>query len=404
MAAIARQTDPNGLSGLSNFGATCYMNSALQSLLATPSFVAYLMHSNILLTDIEKNIISSDFKKHERANTTDDTFTIDPDEITKRAKKTLPYKLREIAIQYWKINCEIKPVQFRQTVIRELPYFSENIQHDTQDFLQQLIDNIHESTCGLGKIALDYTENETKLLEMDKLKTNNKSIEFLAEYYAIIGNDKKTYYEMRAKQKWIETLQKSYSVINDIFSGMFMDTIECNNCKNIQYKFDTFNFITLSVPENVDDKKTEYTLDELFVHYINNETLSGTNQYNCEFCKSKQDATKHSYIYQLPSVLIILIKKWQKHNGNIFKSNIKVSYEHTFNPQPYTTQYTQTDKKYELYSVIRHSGGANGGHYYTYNKNALNKSWYMHDDGNVFEVDNNDPLNCNGYVLCYTHI
>ena len=361
MATNAKQSDPNGLSGFSNISATCYMNAALQSLFHTPKFVAYLIHSeSTILTDLEKN--------------------------TQEVKKTITYKLREIAIQYWKVNCEIRPLQLRQAIIRELSYFSENIQHDTQDFLYQLIDNIHEAT--KTKLQLEYTEEETKLIEQ---LSDNKI------------QDMKKYYEIKAKQKWNETLNKSYSVINDIFTGMCMDTFECNNCHNLRYKFDTFNFLTLSVPENVDEKKTSYSLNELLTYYNQGETLCGNNQYNCEYCKSKQDAVKKSYIYQLPSVLIILIKKWQKHNGNIFKSNIKINYDHIFDPHPYITQYTQTNN-YELYSVLRHSGGANGGHYYTYNKNAMNNLWYMHDDGNVYAVENNEPLDSNGYVLFYEKV
>ena len=54
--------------------------------------------------------------------------------------------------------------------------------------------------------------------------------------------------------------------------------------------------------------------------------------------------------------------------------------------------------------MLRHSGGANGGHYYTYNKNALNNLWYMHDDGNVYAVESNEPLDSNGYVLFYEKV
>jgi ubiquitin C-terminal hydrolase len=96
-----------------------------------------------------------------------------------------------------------------------------------------------------------------------------------------------------------------------------------------------------------------------------------------------------------------MIKKYQKFNGSILKTNVKINYPHILDIKEYMSEYVDTDTKYELYSVIRHSGGVDGGHYYTYSKNMINGLWFLHDDGDVFNVDESEPLNCNGYILFY---
>lgn len=388
-----------GLSGFSNFGATCYMNAALQSLCNTKPLLSYIIkQESKILNHLDGNVKNT--KNEESFNRREATT------------KTLTYNLHKIMVQYWKVNCEIRPVKFKKTIDVEMDYFKGGgVQHDTQDFLQNLIDNIHEAvkTNNDNKIVLSEYENKLSNIDMDihtAKKDNN--IDVLRQNMIVKSNmildNREQYFNACTKQKWKDYLCKGYSVINDIFSGMFIDTFECKTCNYVRYKFDTFNLLTLSIPQKIDENKNEYTLDDLFVYYTQNENLEGKEQYNCEYCCVKRDAIKKSYIHQFPDTLVILIKKWQQHNGTIFKSNIKIKYNHIFNIQPYITQYNQNNTIYELYSVIRHTGGTNGGHYYTYNKNLLNNLWYLHDDGDVFHVDDAEPLNCNGYILFYRKI
>ena len=67
---------------------------------------------------------------------------------------------------------------------------------------------------------------------------------------------------------------------------------------------------------------------------------------------------------------------------------------------------------YELYSILIHSGGAFGGHYYTYIKSFDDNKWYCFNDSRVQEINVNDiPNNVFGgeksasaYMLMYRKI
>ena len=52
-----------GLVGLSNLGNTCYMNSALQCLLNTPTLTEYFLTCPALVANAERNAMSRSFKK-----------------------------------------------------------------------------------------------------------------------------------------------------------------------------------------------------------------------------------------------------------------------------------------------------------------------------------------------------
>jgi ubiquitin carboxyl-terminal hydrolase 47 len=57
----------------------------------------------------------------------------------------------------------------------------------------------------------------------------------------------------------------------------------------------------------------------------------------------------------------------------------------------YIDQYLQDGEYvYELYSIMIHSGGAMGGHYYAYIKNFMTNRWYNFNDSSVKEIDESD--------------
>ena len=67
---------------------------------------------------------------------------------------------------------------------------------------------------------------------------------------------------------------------------------------------------------------------------------------------------------------------------------------------------------YELYSILVHSGGAYGGHYFTFIKSFEDGKWYNFDDSTVREIDANDipaktfggSKSSNAYMLLYRQV
>lgn len=269
---------------------------------------------------------------------------------------------------------------------------------------------IHDEIKGEGDITLDDPEEVEYKLMYDRCEKNinnnnndtleNKQI-LLDKLYELDRKNHQLFLKIMSINSWHSNIKNSYSVINDIFSGQSLTTYTCNECKKSNYKFERFDILTLHLPENMNLNIREYKIETLLENYISSEELKGENQYRCMFCSTKTDAIKSNIIYHLPSTMVLMIKKYQNYMGRIIKSNAKINYNHILDISPYIYDNNIGTNTYELYAIITHSGSTCGGHYYTYAKNPINNLWYLYDDSDVYYVDDDEPLECNGYVLFY---
>ena len=103
-----------GVCGFYNFANTCYMNSGLQCLLATPTIVKYFT----------------------------DSFELDKDcfDIAVLVAKFQPL-LRDVWAGDYNL---LKPMSFKETLSMAHPQFAGAHQHDCQEFLALLLDTMHE--------------------------------------------------------------------------------------------------------------------------------------------------------------------------------------------------------------------------------------------------------------------
>lgn len=414
---ILKMITTRGLSGSSNLGNTCYMNATLQLLSGTAPLLSYIISKNSpIKKDIEQSILDSLFieneKKNESAQEKED-FMISQEDIMMKVKQTLTYQLRTVLKYMWAHNCEVEPKKFKRAVNKQLPFFDGMRQHDAQEFLTALLDKIHENTKLQAKIVTSYDQQkeqlEEKIIQLDKKledarntkdKVSMKSV--IDELEKIYKFDRDAYFHVKMIITWKNILASSlHSIINDIFSGTFLITTECDVCKKEYHKFERFDIFMLHLPEEIDVDKQSYTLSELMQNYVTPERMIDKNRCMCEYCYEKTESVRRHMIYQQPNTLIIMIKKYQKYQNRIIKSNIKIIYDHELDISPYMYTGSKGCKKYELYSVIRHSGGCGGGHYYAYTKNPLNDLWYLFNDGNVYGVEPEEAINSNGYVLAY---
>lgn len=402
---ILAKVTTRGLSGLSNMGNTCYMNAALQTLSVTKPLISYFLSPrSSILNNIESRILKDKYTEHEKYMKEvgiDEELEVDPDEVEREIENTLTYKLKMTFNAMWKRNCKITPRTVKSCVDELSIRFNGSKQHDSHDLLNFIIDRTHEEIKGDAIIDItDSNEIENKMLldsyylELDKALDQEGKKTILDKIYDMDKKNNRTFLSILSTSAWRSNLKNAYSVINDIFSGQSLSTIICKECKNISYKFERFDVLTLHLPSMT---QTEYKLEELLKAYVLDEELTGENKYNCCYCATKTDAVKSNIIYQQPSTLVLMIKKWD----NVGMNDIKINYGHELNMEPYMHEYSNNNKLYELYATIKYSGNGNVGHYYTYAKNPINDLWFLHDDGNVYNVEDDEPLKCNGYILFY---
>ncbi|CAD8088197.1 unnamed protein product [Paramecium primaurelia] len=175
---------------------------------------------------------------------------------------------------------------------------------------------------------------------------------------------------------------KLLNVIDKYLKGQIVSEIICKNCyKKSQIMED---FITLSLA-----LMKINTINQSLDEFLNDELIQ---DYKCDNCYQKKTAIKKTKITKLPQYLIIHLKRFKffpKYNKII--QHVKFSFESTF----YGINYS-------LVGIIVHSGSLEQGHYYSYCKRQ--NKWWLFNDQKTKQVNNNDVLQQQAYILFYQQL
>ena len=276
-----------GISGLTNLGNTCYLNAILQPLANTTPFLVYMIN------DSYKDTIVKNIKKEDLMDTTSGYVT-------------------ELFKCMWREICTISPKKIKTKIGKLNDIFEGNTQNDSQEVLGCILDSIHEETKYKVNITFNYDETISGFIEqlklLEQLKQNytndDKNIGLIDDQINCLvklNRNKYTFY--CAAKYWEKYVSNSYSIITDLFTGLFYTKTVCNTCGNISEAFDPF--VTLSVEIKGD---TPSTLENCLTQFSKEELLKGDDSYSCNKCKIKVEANKRIHIWQAPEILIIHLK------------------------------------------------------------------------------------------------
>jgi ubiquitin C-terminal hydrolase len=180
--------------------------------------------------------------------------------------------------------------------------------------------------------------------------------------------------------KLLEVLETE---LKGIYYGETKTCIVCLKCKGTKNVLEEFNSINLSI--------TSDNLTDIFMKYLEKETHTDPESlYYCEHCKSNQTFEKKISLNKLPSTLILILKRYTFTGSKILS---EVSFGDTLTIRE---SITGDIKRYNLSSVINHSGNLYNGHYTNFK--IINGKCLFIDDQRVGikEYDCKDA-----YVLFY---
>jgi ubiquitin carboxyl-terminal hydrolase 8 len=333
-----------GLTGIRNFGNTCFMNSILQCLTSTEKLV------NFFLDDKYKMDLNRTNNLGFRGEIADEFYVI----------------VKAI----WGGNYRIiSPFILRSTIGQFNQQFISNDQQDSQELLLFLLDGLHED---LNRIVRRPKIAEIKDDETEKMSDRDA-----------------------ANASWNIHLSINNSIIVDLFQGQFKSTVTCSTCSKKSVKFDAFMYLTLPLlPRHCN----LYQCLELF---LQPEQMTGESQWKCPRCKQYRNAVKKIDIWKLPPILIIHLKRFKYHGVWRDKVTTLVDYPlENLNLEKFSLN--KPANKYHLYGISNHIGNLDGGHYTAMCRHFIFKKWFRFDDSNVKEINDLSTLNsATSYILFY---
>jgi len=331
-----------GLSGLSNLGNTCFVNSCMQVLSHTYEL------NELLETDI--------FKK----------------KIQNKYESAILIEWNNLRKILWNENCIVSPGKFISTLqkvahVKNNDTFTGYSQNDVSEFLLFIIDCFHISLA--RQIKMNISGNPEN-------KTDDIAIK-------CFDMTKKMY-------------SKEYSEIWNIFYAIHVsEIISLETGEQLQITPEPYFMINLSIPK----KNKNTTLIDCFDLYSEGETIEGENAWYNDKTKEKVNIQKKISFWSFPNILVIDLKRFNERNQ---KNQILVDFPiEELDLSKYVIGYKKNSYKYELFGVCNHGGGVSGGHYTSFVKNA-NGKWYHFNDTSVTIVEHDKTIvSPKAYCLFY---
>jgi len=170
-------------------------------------------------------------------------------------------------------------------------------------------------------------------------------------------------------------------------------------------------------------KKQAVHLDACFDQFAEEELLTGDDQWYCNKCTEHRDSHKKLELFMAPKILMLQLKRFTSKKGasssgksgffNLAYAQIcqqeKVDELVDFPIEGLdVSKYVKQDfaalgqsPYYDLFGVVNHFGGLNGGHYTAYCKNSLDNAWYNFNDSSVSGASQSRVVSDAAYVLFY---
>ncbi|CAN6586672.1 unnamed protein product [Malus baccata var. baccata] len=315
-----------GYVGLKNQGATCYMNSLLQTLYHIPYFRKAVYHMPTTENDMPSGSIPL-------------------------ALQSLFYKL-----QYNGSSVATKEL----TKSFGWDTYDSFMQHDVQELNRVLCEKLEDKMKGtvvegtIQQLFEGHHMNYIECINVDYKSTRKESFYgniFLHKFQLLrVGN--------------ILECQCMPLVSSFYFVDLQLDV---KGCRDVYASFDK---------------------------YVEVERLEGDNKYHAEE-HGLQDAKKGVLFIDFPPVLQLQLKRFEYDfmRDTMVKINDRYEFPLQLDLDRENGKYLSPDSDksvrnlYTLHSVLVHSGGVHGGHYYAFIRPTLSDQWYKFDDERVTKED-----------------
>ena len=328
---------PTGLVGLSNIGATCYMNATLQSFSAVE-----FLRNELLIPEFYQKL-----------------------ENNKESEMRLTFALAEVFKNLWDNSDrkDYQPEYFKNVISDMKPLFKGITANDPNDLILFMLDTMHsELKCKDYNIIVD-----TNFIP------NKHNFEEVYKYFSNYS------------------LSKNKSIIFDIFFGC-ATTVTCcmdSKCRIQTYNFQVNNIIFFPLEEVRKFKnKNNETPVTIYDYFDFNQRYEIYKSFFCSGCNNNNTTviSFSKYLFA-PKVLIINLNR-----GKGIQFNVKFNFEEYIDIKNYVYG-KDSPHNYELIAVICHYGeSGTGGHFIAFCKHfVINEyKWYKFNDSFVTECNFNE--------------
>lgn len=221
------------------------------------------------------------------------------------------------------------------------------------------------------------------------------------EFWQFLLNEFHSDYERVAKKAGVQT-ENCKCIAHATFSGQLESSVVCGSCRAVTKTVDPLVDLSLEV-NNLNNRSLYDCLDQ-FTH---NEALDV--KYKCQSCQEETKAHRSLRLKKIPPVLSIQLKRFKHNFASDTASKIDVDVDAPFflNLTKYASDYNEdsvdfidSNKVYELFAVINHTGLVNTGHYIALIKNSTGQ-WFKFDDSVITHVSHSEVKATKAYLLFY---